>query len=178
MAEVMPVRRSLGVRTLFNLLGPLTNPAGARRQLVGVYARDKVSLLAHVLAELGSQHALVVHGADGLDEITITGPTWVAEVRDGLVKEFTLTPEAFGIDRTSLDSLRGGSPEENAEAVENLLDGAVGPYHDIVSLNAGAALYVAGEVDSIGDGVARARTALLDGRAAQKLNQLREATNR
>jgi anthranilate phosphoribosyltransferase len=178
MAEVMPVRRSLGVRTLFNLLGPLTNPAGARRQLVGVYARDKVSLLAHVLAELGSQHALVVHGADGLDEITITGPTWVAEVRDGLVKEFTLTPEAFGIDRTSLDSLRGGSPEENAEAVENLLGGAVGPYHDIVSLNAGAALYVAGEVDSIGDGVTRSRTALLDGRAAQKLNQLREATNR
>ncbi|MBZ0111771.1 MAG: anthranilate phosphoribosyltransferase, partial [Thermoanaerobaculia bacterium] len=148
------------------------------RQLLGVYARDKVPLLAQVLAELGSQHALIVHGADGLDEISVTGPTWVAEVREGVVTEFTLTPEEFGIERTSLEALRGGSPEENAEALEALLNGATGAYHDIVSLNAGAALYVAGEVDSIGGGVIRARTTLRDGRAAQKLNQLREATNR
>ncbi len=178
MREVMPIRRSLGVRTLFNLLGPLTNPAGASRQLLGVYARDKVTVLAEVLAELGSTHAMVVHGSDGLDELTTTGPSFVAEVRDGAVVEWTLDPADLGLETVSLDALRGGPPHENAAAIVRLLAGELGPYHDIVVLNAGAALYVAGEVSSIGEGVEAARTLLRTGKAADKLAQLEHTTHR
>ncbi len=170
---VVPVRRALGVRTLFNLLGPLTNPAAARRQLVGVYARDRVEVVARVLAALGCEHALVVHGDDGLDEITTTTTTHVAEVRDGEVRTYALEPEALGVRRGAPESLAGGSPAENAERLLDLFSGTPGALTDIVALNAGAALYVAGRVPSIAEGVALARAALASGAARAKLDALK-----
>ncbi len=170
---VVPVRRALGVRTLFNLLGPLTNPAGARRQLVGVYARDRVEPVARVLAALGCEHALVVHGGDGLDEITTTTTTHVAEVRGGEVATYELTPEAAGVRRTAPESLAGGSPEENAARLRQLLEGETGALTDIVALNAGAALYVSGRAESIAEGVDQARLVLASGAAHAKLLALK-----
>lgn len=173
MREVMPVRRALGVRTVFNLLGPLTNPAGATRQLLGVFASDRVELLARVLAELGTEHALVVHGADGLDEISTTGPTRVAEVRGAGVELFELAPEELGVARARPEELAGGSPEENAAIARRILAGEQGPRAEIVAVNAGAALYVAGRAPDLRAGVALAREALASGAAAAKLAELR-----
>ncbi len=173
MREVMPVRRELGLRTIFNVLGPLTNPAGARRQVMGVYAPDLVARLAHVLADLGAEHALVVHGEDGLDEITTTGPTRVAEVRDGEVRLSTLSPESLGLPRATLADLAGGTPEENAATMERVLAGEKGPLADVVAANAGAALYVAGRAESLPAGVEAARAVLASGAAAAKLDELR-----
>ena len=170
---VVPVRRALGVRTIFNLLGPLTNPAAARRQLVGVYARDRVEPVARVLAALGCEHALVVHGDDGLDEITTTTVTHIAEVQRGQVATYELAPESAGIRRTAPESLAGGSPEENAERLLALLQGESGPLGDIVALNAGAALYVAGKVASIAEGVEEARAVLASSAAHAKLQALK-----
>jgi anthranilate phosphoribosyltransferase len=172
MREVMPVRRDLALRTVFNVLGPLTNPAGARRQVMGVYAPGLVEPIAHVLAELGSEHALVVHGEDGLDEITTTGRTHVCEVRDGVVRRLTLEPEEFGLRRATLEDLAGGGPEENATLMRRVLAGVGGPLADITALNAGAALYVGGVVADLPSGVARARAVLDSGEAAEKLAQL------
>lgn len=172
MREVMPVRRELALRTVFNVLGPLTNPAGARRQLLGVYAPSLVEPIAHVLAELGSEHALVVHGEDGLDEITTTGATHVCEVRDGTVRAYTLEPESFGIARAPLAALAGGGPEENAALMRQVLAGAPGPLADVTALNAGAALYVGGVAADLAAGVARAHAVLAAGEAADKLAQL------
>jgi anthranilate phosphoribosyltransferase len=172
MREVMPVRRELALRTVFNLLGPLTNPAGARRQLMGVYAAALVEPIGHVLAELGTEHALVVHGDDGLDEITTTGVTRVCEVRRGEVRSYTLEPEAFGIRRAQLGELVGGGPEENAALMRQVLAAGAGPLADITVLNAGAALYAGDVVESLAAGVERARAALLSGEAADKLAQL------
>jgi len=174
MREVMPVRQALGVRTVFNLLGPLTNPAGARRQVLGVFARERVTMLAEVLAQLGSTHAMVVHGADGLDEITLTGPTYVAELRDGVVREFTVDPVALGFELVADEALAGGEPEENASALEAVLSGASGPLRDVTVLNAGAAVYVAGLAADLGEGVAAARRALDSGASLRKLGALRE----
>jgi len=175
MREVMPVRRALGVRTVFNLLGPLTNPAGAQAQVLGVYGRDKVELLARVLLELGVRHALVVHGSDGLDEITTTGPTFVAEVRGGEVRSYTIEPEEVGARRVALVDLLGGSPEENARRMEALLAGEGEPaLADVVAVNAGAALYVAGQAGSLREGAEQARALLAAGAAARKLAQLRD----
>ena len=173
MKQVMPVRRALGVRTLFNVLGPLTNPAGARRQLLGVYAPHLVERLAEVLAELGSERALVVHGADGLDEITLTGPTRVAELRRGRVESRTLEPEELGFARVPPAALAGGDPAENAAALERLLAGEAGPLAEVTVLNAGAAVYVAGLAEEIRGGVELARHALDSGAAAAKLEDLR-----
>ncbi|HXO21613.1 MAG TPA: anthranilate phosphoribosyltransferase [Thermoanaerobaculia bacterium] len=173
MREVMPVRRELGVRTIFNLLGPLTNPAGASRQLLGVYAPDLVPLVARVLADLGTEHAMVVHGADGLDEITTTGPTRVSEVLDGEVRSYTLEPESFGFARATLSDLAGGGPEENAAAMRRVLAGERGPLADVTAFNAGAALYVGGLEPGLAEGVERAREVLAAGAAAAKLEELR-----
>ncbi len=173
MREVMPVRRELGVRTIFNLLGPLTNPAGARRQLIGVYAAHLVPLVGEVLAELGTDHALVVHGADGLDEITTTGATHVAEVRGGDVRAYQLTPEELGLPRARLADLAGGTPEENAAAMRRVFAGERGPLADVTAANAGAALYVGGMADGIAAGVARAADLLASGAVAAKLDELR-----
>ncbi len=172
MREVMPVRRELALRTIFNVLGPLTNPAGARRQLMGVYAASLVEPLGHVLAELGSEHAMVVHGDDGLDEITTTGITRVCEVRDGAVRTYTIEPEPLGIRRAELAELVGGGPDENAALMRQVLASGAGPLADITVLNAGAALYVAGLAADLAAGVEQARAALVSGRAADKLAQL------
>lgn len=172
MREVMPVRRELALRTIFNLLGPLTNPAGARRQLMGVYAASLVEPIGHVLAELGTEHALVVHGDDGLDEITTTGVTRVCEVRGGEVRAYTIEPEALGIRRAELGELAGGGPDENAELMRQVLASGTGPLADITVLNAGAALYVAGLAADLATGVEQARAALVSGKAADKLAQL------
>ncbi|HVS16187.1 MAG TPA: anthranilate phosphoribosyltransferase [Thermoanaerobaculia bacterium] len=173
MREVMPVRRELGVRTLFNLLGPLTNPAGARRQLMGVYARELVEPLGRVLLELGSEHALVVHGADGLDEITTTGATTVCEVRDGVCEVYQLEPARFGLPRRALEELAGGDPAENARELRAVLEGGGRPaLGEITALNAGAALYVAGRAASLEQGVELAREVLARGAGAEVLARL------
>ena len=177
MRHVAPVRAELGCRTIFNLLGPLSNPAGAKRQLVGVFAERWVEPMAHVLAALGAECAWVVHGSDGLDEITTTGPTFVAEVRDGAVQTFTVTPEDAGLARARLADLKGGTPEENAQAIRDLLDGAPGPYRDIVLLNAAATLIVAGKADSLKDGTVLAAEAVDTGRARRVLESLIALTN-
>ncbi|HXT49480.1 MAG TPA: anthranilate phosphoribosyltransferase [Thermoanaerobaculia bacterium] len=175
MREVMPVRRALGVRTVFNLLGPLTNPAGAQAQVLGVYGRDKVELLARVLLELGVRHALVVHGSDGLDEITTTGPTSVAEVRDGELRSYEVEPEELGLSRVPLAALQGGAPEENAARMEALLAGNGEPaLAEIVAANAGAALYVGGRAATLREGVEQARALLAGAAAARKLAELRQ----
>ncbi len=173
MREVMPVRRTLAVRTVFNVLGPLTNPAGARRQVMGVYAAELVAPIGRVLAELGSEHAMVVHGADGLDEITTTGPSRIAEVRDGEVAVYEVVPERFGIGRAELAELAGGEPEENARAMERVLGGEGGALGDVVALNAGAAMFVGGVVGSFEEGVEAAQGVLAEGRAMGKLEELR-----
>lgn len=172
MREVMPVRRDLGLRTLFNVLGPLTNPAGARRQLMGVYSEALVEPIGRVLAELGAEHALVVHG-DGFDEITTTGSTRISEVRKGSVEVYTLQPESLGLARVEHDALAGGGPEENAQAMLRVLSGAGGPLSEVTVLNAGAAIYVAGLAESLREGLELARRALVSGAAAAKLEELR-----
>src|SRR5437867_6175139 len=144
MKHVMPARREMGIRTVFNMLGPLTNPAAANAQVIGVYARGLVEPLARVLAELGTIRAFVVHGADGLDEISTTGESWVAEVREGLVRTSTVRPEDFGVARATIADLRGGDREVNAEIIRRLLAGEPGPKRDMVVVNAGAALVAGG----------------------------------
>ena len=173
MREVMPVRRELGVRTIFNLLGPLTNPAGARRQVIGVYAAHLVPLVGEVLAELGTDHALVVHGADGLDEITTTGPTRVAEVREGTVRAYEIAPEELGLPRARLEDLLGGTPEDNARLMHRVLGGEAGPLADVTAANAGAAIYVAGLAPTLREGVQVAQGVLAAGAAARKLAELK-----
>ncbi len=172
MREVMPVRRSLGIRTLFNLLGPLTNPAGAQRQLMGIYSLELVEVVGHVLRQLGTRHALVVHGHDGLDEITTTSATRVAEVRPEGVRVYDLRPEEFGIERVGLESLAGGDAAANAAAMRTVLGGEAGALSDAVCLNAGATLYVAGRADSIAAGLELARGAVASGAATEKLAEM------
>jgi anthranilate phosphoribosyltransferase len=172
MKEVMPVRRELGVRTLFNLLGPLVNPAGARRQVLGVPQPRWVEAHAAVLAELGCDHALVVHG-DGLDEITTTGTTEVAEVRGDRVNRYRLEPEQFGFPRARRDALAGSDIAHNAGTMLRVLRGEPGPVHDITALNAGGAIYVGGLASTLADGVERARTVLAEGGGLAKLEALR-----
>jgi anthranilate phosphoribosyltransferase len=172
MREVMPVRRELGMRTIFNVLGPLTNPAGARRQVMGVYAESLVEPIGHVLRDLGAEHALVVHG-DGMDEITTTGRTRVAEVRDGEVRLFDVEPERFGLRRVAQEALAGGTPDENAAAVRRVFGGEEGALAEVTALNAGAALYVGGLAATLEEGVATARATLASGAAERKLEELR-----
>ncbi|KAB2956085.1 MAG: anthranilate phosphoribosyltransferase [Thermoanaerobaculia bacterium] len=173
MKAVAPVRRALGVRTVFNLLGPLSNPAGASRQLLGVYAADRVEPMARVLAGLGSDHALVVHGRDGLDEITTTAPTLVAEVEGGRVRSFEITAADLGLRPARPEQLVGGSPEENARRLEQVLAGGHGALGDLVAANAGAALYVAGRAGDLRAGVELAQEIIGSGAALVRLEQLR-----
>ena len=171
MRHVAPIRVELGFRTLFNLLGPLSNPAGARRQLLGVYDPRLVRPLAEVLGRLGAVHAWVVHG-DGLDELTTTGESIVAEWKDGAVRTFTVRPEDVGLPRADIDQLRGGDPTCNAAAITDLLAGKPGPYRDIVLLNAAAVFVIAGKAEDLAQGVAMARTSIDEGRAAEALARL------
>jgi anthranilate phosphoribosyltransferase len=170
--HVQTARRELKLRTVFNLLGPLTNPAGASAQVVGVYAEDLVEKLAEALAELGTRRALVVHGLDELDEITVSAPTRIAEVRNGQVHTYEVTPEQFGIARAPLSSILGGDAQENAAIIRNVLDGKMGPHRDVVLLNAAAALVAAGRADSIQAGIPLAEKSLDSGEAKKKLEAL------
>ena len=175
MKHVSPIRAELGFRTLFNLLGPLSNPAGAQRQVLGVFSERWVEPLARVLGGLGAERAWVVHGG-GMDEMTTTGETQVAEWKDGQVRLFTVTPEAVGLPRAALSDLTGGTPEENAEALRRLLEGETGAYRDIVTLNAAAAFLVGERVETLREGVELASQVLDDGRALNALNKLCEIT--
>ncbi len=172
MRHVAPVRKALGFRTLFNLLGPLANPAGTRLQLVGVFDRRWLEPMAQVLAELGSTRAWIVHGSDGLDEITTTGPTEVVVLDKARVGAFLIEPAAFGLSPGTPADLRGGDARENADALRNMLGGAKGAYRDIVLLNAGAALVIAGRAEHLGAGIEAAAKAIDTGSAAQALARL------
>jgi anthranilate phosphoribosyltransferase len=176
MRYVAPVRGELGFRTIFNLLGPLSNPAGAQRQVLGVYDLRLLEPLARVLGALGSERAWTVHGG-GLDEMTVSGPTEVVEWRDGGVRLFTITPEAVGLSRSPVEALRGGDPAHNAAALRELLDGRTGPYRDVVLLNTAAAFLVGGLVETLREGVERAAASIDEGRARAALDGLVEATN-
>lgn len=177
MKHVAPVRAELGVPTIFNLLGPLSNPGGTKRQLLGVFAKKWTSVFASVLKQLGSERAWVVHGSDGLDEVTITGTSHVAALENGAIREFTIAPEDAGLPRATLSDIRGGDPENNAAALTAILGGEANPYRDIVALNAAAALVVAGKADDLKDGAAQALAALGDGRARDTLAKLVKASN-
>ncbi len=167
-----PVRAELGIRSLFNLLGPICNPAGVKRQVVGVFAREWVEPIAEALSKLGAEHVWVVHGADGMDELTTTGVSTVAELADGSIAVFEVTPEDAGLPRASLADLKGGDAAENAEAIKALLGGKTGAFRDIVLFNAAAALIVGGKAASLGDGVERAAKSIDSGAARAALDRL------
>jgi anthranilate phosphoribosyltransferase len=169
-----PARQQIGSRTIFNLLGPLTNPAGAEAQVLGVFSADVIDAVAATLAELGTRHAFVVHGAGGLDEISISGETQIAEVRDGSVRRFTVAPEDFGVSRAPLEAIRGGAPQENAKLIHSLLAGEPGPRLDIVLANAAAALIVTEVAEDFRTAAGLARRAVTSGEARKKLYQLKE----
>jgi len=172
-----PVRAELGIRTIFNLLGPLSNPAGVTRQVVGVFDDRWVEPLAEVLRNLGSVHAWVVRGSDGLDELTTTGSTRVAELKAGAISVFEVTPEDAGLPRATLAQLKGGDAQANAAAIREVLGGEPGPFRDIVLLNAAAALIVGGKSARLADGVERAGRSIDTGAAAQALDRLIAITN-
>ncbi|RRU77394.1 MULTISPECIES: anthranilate phosphoribosyltransferase [Stenotrophomonas maltophilia group] len=176
MKVVAPVRREMGVRTIFNILGPLTNPASAPSVLMGVFHPDLVGIQARVLRELGTERAMVVWGRDNMDEISLGAGTLVGELRDGKVREYEIHPEDFGIAMSASRNLRVDGPEQSIAMLRAVLDNQPGPALDIVALNAGAALYVAGVASDIGDGLARARAAIANGSARQRLQQYVETT--
>ena len=178
MKYAAPVRRELGVRTIFNILGPLTNPAGADNQVLGVFHPDLVGIQARVLQRLGSTHVLVVNGGDGLDEITLNGPTFVAELKDGQVSEYTVKPEDFGLRSASLDAVRVTDTAGAKAMLLGVLENRAGPARDIVQLNAGAAIYAAGLSDTLAGGVTQAAATLSSGAALAKLKQLKQFSNR
>ncbi|UDQ88745.1 anthranilate phosphoribosyltransferase [Xanthobacter autotrophicus] len=172
MKHVGPTRVEMGTRTIFNLLGPLSNPAGVKRQMVGVFAKSWIVPLAEVLKALGSEKAFVVHGSDGLDEITISGGTDIAVLEDGRIHTFTLNPEDVGLARAPAEALKGGDAAHNAEALRAVLDGAPGAYRDVAVLNAAAALVVAGRAKDLSAGVGMAQTSLDTGSARARLERL------
>lgn len=177
MKHAAPVRRELGVRTLFNLLGPLTNPAGAQNQVIGVFHQSLTAKLAQVLGELGSRHVLVVHGADGMDEISISEGTYIAELKDGQVNEYTVHPDLFGLPSAPASLLRVANVDEACEKLLDVLGNEVGAPRDIVQLNAGAAIYVAGLTATLKEGVAKADQIIASGAAKIKLDQLVSLSN-
>lgn len=172
-----PARKQIGVRTVFNLLGPLTNPAGAQSQVLGVSSPEVIDVVAATLAELGVTRALVVHGAGGMDEISLAGETLVAEVRNGKISRYTVSPETFGVQRAPLAAIAGGNTEENAEIIRRVLRGETGAARDVVLINAAAALMAAEVAEDFRGGVALAREALRTGRADEKLEALVRFTN-
>lgn len=169
-------RKELGFRTVFNMLGPLTNPAGADRQLMGIYDRDKTQTIAHVLKELGSKRAMIVSSLDGLDEISISAPTQVSELKNGVVTTYEITPQKLGLSAHPLEKVLGGDAAENAAIITGVLQGDVNPYRDIVLANAGACIYVAGLADTLQEGVEQAKAVVDSGAALLKLEQLKAMT--
>ena len=178
MKYVGAIRRELGFRTVFNILGPLTNPGSPATQLLGVYDEYLVEPLAKVLTSLGVKRGMVVYGQDKLDEISLSAPTTVCEFREGWFRSFTLTPEEFGLKRCQKSELAGGTPEENAEMTLNILRGKPGPKADTAAFNAGAALYLGGKAESIGDGISLARELISSGKAMETLEAVREISSR
>jgi anthranilate phosphoribosyltransferase len=172
-----PARKLIGARTVFNLLGPLTNPAGAHAQVLGVFSAEVIDLMAATLTELGVEHAFVVHGAGGLDEISLAGETLVAEIRDGRIRRYTVKPEDFGVAGAALEAIRGGVAVENAAIIHRVFSGEAGPRRDIVVINAAAALVAAGLADNFRDGADLAGKALSSGAAREMLAKLGEFTN-
>ena len=172
MKHAAPVRTELGMRTILNILGPLTNPAGAPNQVMGVFHPDLVGIQARVLKMLGSRHVLTVHGHDGLDEITITGPTAVAELKHDFITEYVIEPKQFGLDTAPVESIQVAGPDESRARILSVLGGETGPSRDVVLINAAAALYVSGVVPSLWDGVALSRDTIASGAAKAKLDQL------
>jgi len=177
MKHAIGPRREIGIRTVFNVLGPLTNPAGAQRQLMGVFAPQLTELLAGVLGRLGSKRAMVVHGEDGLDEITLTGPTRISEFKDGQVNNYVLDPKELGLDLCQADDLLGGTTDRNAVIINEVLDGSAGPCRNVVVLNAGAALMVGGLNDDIKSGIEAAQAAIDNGAACKALEMLVKFSN-
>jgi len=177
MKHVGGPRVELGTRTIFNLLGPLTNPAGVKRQFSGAFSRDWIVPMATVLGNLGCERAWVVHGSDGLDELTTTGPSYVADLNDGKVTTFEVSPEDAGIALAQPDDLKGGDPAHNARALKAVLKGEAGPYRDVVLYNAAAALLIAGKATDLKDGVEQAQVAIDDGGAYETLEKLIAITN-
>ena len=178
MKHAAPVRKELGVRTIFNILGPLTNPAGAPNQVMGVFHPDLVGIQVRVLKQLGSNHVLVVHGKDGMDEVSLGAATLVGELKDGEVREYEIHPEDFGLSMVSNRSLKVGNALESKGMILGALDNADGTAREIVVFNAGVALYAANVAESIGDGIARARSALASGAARRKLTEFVEVTRK
>ena len=172
MKYVAPIRRELGVRTIFNILGPLTNPAGAENQLMGVFHPDLVGIQARVLQQLGSKHVLIVHGKDGMDEISISDTTLVAELKNGQINEFELDPRQYGFALADIHTLHAGNAEESSRIIEQVLANQPGPCRDIVQLNAGAAIYAAGKAETLSEGIALAGQAISNGSARAKLDAL------
>ncbi|HKA14141.1 MAG TPA: anthranilate phosphoribosyltransferase [Myxococcota bacterium] len=172
MRHVAAVRQELGIRTLMNCMGPLLNPLGVRRQMIGVYDRALVPVIASALGELGSERVLVVHGSDGLDEVTVTGPTHAALLDRGAVRELAIDPEPLGVPRASVDALRGGDAAENAQIALAVLEGEAGPRRDVVLVNAAAVLWMAGAAGDLGEGLGLARASLDSGAARAKLSAL------
>lgn len=172
MRHVGPSRVEMGIRTIFNILGPMANPASVRRLLVGTFSERWLEPMARVLGNLGAERAWIVHGVDGMDELTTTGPTKVVEFAGGSIRSFSVTPQEAGLPTASLDDLKGGTPDENAAAVRRLLDGADGPFRDIVLLNAAAALVVAGRADTLREGAAAAARSIDDGAAKAALDTM------
>ena len=177
MKHAIGPRREMAVRTIFNVLGPLTNPAGAPNQVLGVFSKDLVEPLAHVLKRLGSEHVLVVHAEDGMDEISIASPTFVAELKDGEVSSYTIQPEDFSMSRADLQQIRATDSAHSLEIIKAVFDNTEGPAKDIVCLNAGAAIYVAGLATSLASGVKRAQEVIASGAVNEKLQQLIVKTN-
>ena len=177
MKYAAPVRRELGVRTLFNILGPLTNPAGAENQVIGVFHAELVGIVARVLQQLGSRHVMVANGEDGLDEITIAGKTRIGELKNGEVSEYTIRPEDFGMKVSAIETIQVENSEQSRAVLQSVLDNQSGPALDIVLLNAGAAIYVSGVAGTLQEGVERARAAVESGDAKEKLRQLVEITH-
>jgi anthranilate phosphoribosyltransferase len=177
MKNVGPTRVELATRTIFNLLGPLSNPAGVGRQMVGVFSRQWVQPLAQVLKNLGTESVWVVHGSDGLDEITLTGPTFVAALENGNIRTFEVTPEDAGLTCVGGEALKGGDADANAVALQGVLDGKPGAYRNVALLNAAAALIVTGKAKSLADGVAIGAQSLDSGAAAARLKHLIAVSN-
>ena len=175
-AHVMPTRQELGTRTIFNILGPLTNPAGVKRQLTGAFSRELIRPMAETLGILGAEHAWLVHGSDGTDELTITGISWVASVEEGIVKEVEIHPEDAGLPVHPFEDIIGGTPKENAVAFRALLDGQPSAYRDAVLLNAAAALVVADVANDLHEGISMARASIDSGKAREKINALARIT--
>jgi anthranilate phosphoribosyltransferase len=178
MKNVATVRRELGIRTIFNILGPLSNPSGAKSQVIGVFDGKMAPVFANVMKQLGVERAFVIHGHDGMDEITTTGKTLICEIKDGEILQYDIDPKEYGIPYAKPDDLLGGDAKENARIALEILTGQIGPKRDIVAFNAGAAIYVAGKADSLADGIEKAKETIDSGKAYQKLQELISLTQK